>query len=338
MIRYILKLISVFALLPILAAVLLLSTCSEIGRQPPEMWSARFTEDGSRLVYTYDVLIVYQYSKKGGSIRRSGSRKGYMDVRDAATGRSLLSVPYSSKNTLNIVAISGNLCALSGYNIKKSQHELSIVDITDGKERFSPDELSRINGGLRFDPFTYYENLTGKPGFVFAAEDARPYLIDPNTGKAVRVDAGKRITPTSGDRNLSRSGAFSSVMSFKGKPRQKVVMHGRESEVDFIRPSFAAGLKNDREGRDPVFYKGNPIIISRSTTDKDFSWEISLLDAETFDLLWSASVVHVPGVAPFFGAEPLFQLNGDQLLIQTSTQLTQLDAATGKLNWTVQVP
>ncbi len=335
--RTILKLVSVFALFP-LVGLLVLSTCSEIGRQPPELWSARFTEDGSRLVYTYDVYTVFQYSKKGGSTQRSGTRKGFMDVRDAVTGRSLLSGPYSSKNTLNIVAISGDLCALSGYDIKKSRHELSIVDITTGKERFSTEELSQINGGLRFDPFIYYENLTGKQGFVFAAEDARSYFIDQHTGKAMRVQAGNRIFPTSGDRNQETMGPRNARMSFKGQPRQKLVIHDRESEVDFISPSFASALKNDQEERDPVIYNGNPIIISRSTINNEFDWEISMLDSESFDLLWSVSILNVPGVAPFFGAEPLFQLNGDELLVQTSTQLSMLNAATGKLNWSMQVP
>ncbi len=337
MVRIIFKFISVFALFP-LVVVLLMSTCSEIGKQPAELWSARFTEDGRRLVYTYDVFTVYQYSKKGGSIQRSGSRKGYMNVRDAATGRLLLAEPYQSSNTLKVAAVIGDLCALSGYNIKKSRHELSIVDLTTGKERFGPEELSRINGGLRFDPNTYYENLTLTPGFVFAAEDARTYLIDPQTGNAVPVEAAKKISIYSGERNPTSGRPFNAGVGFTGQHRKKLEMNGLASKVDFIDPSFAAELKNNTDERDPVIYQGNPIIISRSTTENDFSWVITMLDAKGLELLWTASVIQVPGVAPFYNTEPLFRLNGEDLLVQTSTQLSQFDAATGKLNWAVQVP
>ncbi len=338
MIRILLKLASVIVFFPVLMAFLMMSTCSEIGKQPAELWSARFTEDGSRLVYTYDVFTVLQYSKKGNSVQRSGSRKGYMDVRDAATGRSLLAEPYKSQHTLKIAAVVGDLCALSGYNVKKSRHELSIVDLTTGKERFGPEDLSRINGGLRFDPNTYYENLTLTPGFVFAAEDARTYLIDPQTGNAVPVEAVEKISIFSGDRNPKKGGPLDPTMKFTGEPRKKLDVNGQTSKVDFIDPSFAAELKNNTEEREPVTYHGNPIIISRSSTENDFSWVITMLNRQGLELLWTATVAQAYGVAPFYNTEPLFRLNGEELLIQTSTQLSQFDAATGKLNWTVSVP
>ena len=337
MTRIIVKPVLGIALL-LLGGCILLTACSEIGKQPPELWSARFTPDGGRMVYTYDINTIWQYERRGGSTRSSGTRKAYMDVRDAATGRSLLTEPYSSRNTLAIVDIIGDLCALNSHNFEKSRDELVLMDITTGKERFGPEELSKINDGLHFDPTTYFENTTGKPGFVFAADDARAYLIDPNTGKATLVQTDTQTHSRSGDENPTTIGPRGSGMSFVGQSRKELVINGRSSKVDFIEPAFGAELQDGKDERVPVIYQGNPIIISHSSTNDDFSWEISLLDAGTLDLIWSASVANIDRAAPFYWNEPLFKLNGEELVVQTSTQLIQFDAATGKLNWTVEVP
>lgn len=322
----------------LVTGMLMLSSCSEIGKQDPQLWSARFTADGSRLVYTYDVVTIWQYSKQGGTIRKAGTRKAYMDVRDAVTGEALLAVPYRSKNTMNVVGLVGDRCALNTHNFEKSRDELYIMDITTGQERFGPDELSELNGGLQFDPTTHYANTTGRPGFIFAAQDARAYLIDPGTGKAELVDGDTQIYPVLGITNPARVGSRKEGMEFTGGPRQKLQVNGRYSKMDFIEPALAAGVQEDKSERVPLTYHGNPIIIAHSTTNNDFSWEITMLDAATLDPVWSASLVNVPHAAPFYWDEPLFQLNGEALLVETATELHRFDAATGVLQWTVQVP
>ena len=337
MIRLLLKPLFGIAIFLVIG-MLMLSTCSEIGKQPPQLWSARFTADGSRLVYTYDVVTILQYERKGGSTRRSGTRKAFMNVRDAVTGEVLLAEPYRSKNTLNVVGIIGDLCALNGYNTGTSRNELAIVDITTGKERFGPDELSKLNGGLEFDPSTQFVNTTGKPGFVFAAQDARAYLIDPITGKAELAETSAPIHLVLGNKNPTRIGSRKEEVGFMDGPRQRLEMKGRYSILDFIKPAFGADLKDGDSERTPVSYKGNPIVISRSTTNKDFSWEITMLDSATLNQIWSATLVNVPDAAPFYWEDPLFHVDGDALLVQTATQLSRFDGATGTLKWTVQVP
>lgn len=309
-----------------------------IGRQPPQLWSARFTADGKRLVYTYDVVTILQYERKGGATRSSGIRKGHMNVRDALTGGALLDKPYRSKNTLHVVAIEGDLCALEGYDTGTSRHGLYIMDITTGEERFTPDELSKLNGGLEFNASTQYVNTTGKPGFVFAADDARAYLIDPKTGRAELAEVAKPLITMFGNKNPTSLGSKKEVASFTDGPRQRLEMNGRGSTLDFISPAFAGGLRDGESERIPMTYQGNPIIISHSSTKDDFGWEITMLDAGTLNLMWSASLVNIPRAAPFYWEEPLFMLNGEELLVQTATQLSRFDAASGKLFWTVEVP
>lgn len=317
---------------------LLLSACSEIGTQPPELWSARFTEDGSRLVYTYDEVFIWSYERKGGSTTRMGSSSYFLDVRDTRTGRTLFAKPLELSYATQIVDINADLCAVMIHNHKTSRSELSIVDLRDGTEKFNGEDLSRINGGLQFNGGEYFGSIPGRVGFIFAGEDARTYFIDGNTGAAELVEAGPGKHPMLSRANPDNLGSGSEAMRFTSGARQKLEVQGRSSEADFIDPKLAGAITTVGEERTPVIFQGGSIILSRSSTAKDFSWLVSSLDTASMKLKWSATIANVPDVAPFYNAEPLFALDGKDLLVLTSTSLSRFDAATGRLNWTAQVP
>lgn len=321
----------------LLSICLHFSGCSEIGTQPPELWSARFTEDASRLVTTYDEVFIWSYEKKGGSIRRNGSSRYFLDIRDTRTGQSLLAKPLKFDFAPTIVAINADLCAVQVNNNKTSRSELSIVDLRNGTEKFSDGDLSRING-IQFNGGQYYGTIAGREGFVFAGEDARTYFIDGNTGAAELVETGRAIHPMMSRNNLDGIGTSSAMMRFTSGARQQLEWQGRRSEADFIGPKFAGAITTVGEERTPVFFQGSPLIISRSSTVKDFSWVVSMLDSASWRLKWSATIANEPDVAPFYNAEPLFTLDGKSLLVLTTTSLNRFDAATGVLQWSEVVP
>lgn len=63
-----------------------------------------------------------------------------------------------------------------------------------------------------------------------------------------------------------------------------------------------------------------------------------MLDSASWKLKWSATIGNEPGVAPFYNADPLFALDGADLLVLTTSSLNRFDAATGALQWSVAVP
>lgn len=320
-----------------LVAGLFFSGCSEIGTQAPELWSAHFTEDASRLVITYDEVFIWSYERKGGATRRNGMARYFLDVRDTRTGRTLLAKPLELSYAPAIVAIHRDLCAVRVQNYKTSRNELSIVDLRSGKEKFSDADLGRING-MQFSAGEYYGTIPGKEGFFFAGDDARAYFIDGNTGVAELVKMERAMHPVLNRTNPKRMGPSDVQVRFTSGTRQKLEMQGRSSEVDFIDPQFAGAITTVGGERTPVIFQGSPIIISRSSTAKDFSWVVSMLDSASWKLKWSTTIVHVPDVAPFYNADPLFTMDGQDLLVLTTTSLSRFDAATGALQWSVPVP
>jgi hypothetical protein len=277
------------------------------------------------VVVAYNVYTVVSYSKSGGSIRRSGYTDGYLDVRDARTGKALFAKAPEFDGIMKLVGVTNNLAAVASNDGKG--FDLHVLDLRTGKERFGPQDLARINGGLRFQPMLAYSDTLARDGFIFRATDARIYFIDGATGRTVQEEGHEDMIEDHNPRTMQYG---ETQIGFTGNGRLKAVNGTGSSTVDFINPAFAGRSDLRAADRVPLTYKDAVVVISRSSLDPDYNWVLTCLGRDSLEQRWAAEIPRAQNAASAFEMDPLFRMDNDTLLVLTNSSLDRFVAGSGK--------
>lgn len=328
------------ALLPFLVLPL---SCGEIGAQPPETDGVMISSDGSTIVRLYNVLHVTSYSRRGGSVTRSGYAEHFIEVYEGASGRLRTTTPYEIDGNCDLVAVTTDRAWIRVMNEETREFELRSISLADGSVALDAEALARRNNGLVFQPNSHYHNSDGYEGQIVQADDARIYAIDAATGMATPIPDTIRMVHAGHGQwdRINHFGLNGHVFGFEGEHRKRLVCEKERingiaekvtSTIDFIEPGMIGKFQGATKDMEPITYQNGPFILSKTKAGNRFAWRIDLMDTRTLDSKWS---VELDLTRPDGRDNEIMDLalNEHRLTILAKNFIGALDARTGAWVW-----
>ncbi len=306
-------------------------SCKQVGRQPPETRLMMVSADDKYIIRLYSVLNVHYYEKKGGSTFRSGTNTFYLEKYDAATGK-LLAQSGKIKRNITPIFITPKHIWLDQWDADMKNREVAAISIDDFSERISPNTLTDANPAVKFVPYSAYTLTANPQQLVLKGNDERWYIIDDATGKGTVVK-NTEVKIWKDDFLNNNWKIADTRYDFRGGGRSVLKKRNKKEEWtsadDFIQPHvFGATLTKNFS---PVTVSNNWLVFSKTTSDKNFNWQITGLDTATLQTGW---VAHYPGEAGNANKDiQKIVLKNSNLLVVTATTAAMLDIKTGKWLW-----
>ena len=336
---------TVNSLLAIAAGVLLLASCSEMGRQPAQVFQGDFSASGRYYAYIYHSTFIYSYERKGGSTTRRGSNTNYLQVVDTASGRRLLDKPleidssdctFPQLGTANdayvVIACQGH----QGESLAPMVFSLASRTLT-----FTGAALLERNPGMALDgaSFTDFRRDPAQPDAVlFQGKDGRTYRLNPETGAAQvangEFESFRGISwQLDGElpKGLREAGDGRRYIARENDPTQR-------TQVDFLKPQYLfLGAEDSMHERPATLFDGGMLVLSRTDKTSGQHKLLSLVDPATLAARWSTPLPQTRGDwANDFDTEQ-FVLQGESLLLANASQLLRIDLKTGKITRNVNL-
>lgn len=329
---------SIARLLALAACLTLLAGCSQIGRQPPQVFGGMFSPSGRYYAYIYQSVFIFSYERKGGSSISRGSSTYYLQVIDTQGGNRLLERPIEPADFDCSYPRIGDMTdahvAISCSTGKGESLSPLVFSIASGAIALTGADIRKRNpgssmGGVGAGEFYRDERESGM--FFMEGEDGRRYRLDPASGET-QVAEGK----------FARVGNALVVDNWSGLPdglseqgdgrryierRQgaSVLLRSRD---DFLKPRYIVPAERDA-GAPPV--DGGLLVLSNTVKDSGQHKQLALLDAATLQTRWSTPLPQERGDwANRFDEEQCVRQGGD-LLLANSSQLLRIDLATGAI-------
>lgn len=306
-------------------------SCKQIGKQPPETRLMMVSADNKYIVRLYSILNVRYYEKKGGTTFRSGTNTFYLEKYDAATGK-LLAKSGKIKQNITPIFITGKHIWLDQWDAGMKNRDAAAISIDDFSESISANTLSNVNPAVKFMPYSAYTLTANPQQLVLKGNDERWYAIDDNTGKGTIVQSNEvKIWK---DDFLEDSWKTADVRyDFKGTGRSRLVKKNKKDEwtsnEDFIRPHVFGNTVTKIFS--PVTINSCWFVFSKTTSDKNYKWQINALDTANLQSRW---VAHYPGEADTKSSDiEKIIIQNSNLLVVTTTAVALLDIKTGKWLW-----
>lgn len=326
-------------LLAIVAGLVLLVSCSEMGRQPAQVFQGDFSASGRYYAYIYHSTFIYSYERKGGSTIRRGSNTNYLQVVDTASGRKLLDTPLeidSSDCTFPQLGMASDayLVLACGGHTDESLAPM-VFSIAANTVTQTGAALLERNPGMALDGtrFTDFRRDPAQPDAVlFQGKDGRTYRLNPETGIA-QVATGTFESFRGISRQLD--GRLPKDLEEAGDGRRYIVNRddpARRSQADFLEPEYLfLTAENGSHDSPATRIDGGFLVLSRTDKTSGQHKLLALVDADTLATRWSTPLPQRRGDwADNFDRER-FLLQGNQLLIANASQLLKIDLASGKI-------
>lgn len=326
-----------FLLTALLAIIL--SSCGDLGNQPPENVTLMASADGSTILRQYSVFYITSSSQRGGSTQRFGYTTNYLELYNGVTGELISKKSYEIKGNCQLLKVTNTHAWLQYYNREKNKQELLVVNIPNFSKAYNEEELAKINNGLIFKTnYTYY-NPPGIAGVLLEADDARLYSVDEASGKATLLpDTIKTRMINRRFLQIGNIRLADRYLSFTGSMRKKLVakMNDRKSgiadissETDFISPYIVGFYDSIIPEELPLTINNGFLIVSKTKDNNAFEFQFSLLDSTTLKTNWSLPLKNEKGEKNENDLLDI-QLHGDNLLVITKNSMNFSDTKTGR--------
>lgn len=328
-----------FRLLVLTVAALLLASCSEIGRQPAQVFQGDFSASGRYYAYIYQSAFIYSYERKGGSTVRRGSNTNYLQVVDTASGRKLLDEPLeidSSDCTFPQLGMANDAYVVLACGAHADESLAPMVfSIAAKTVTQTGAALLERNPGMALDGarFTDFRRDPQQPdAILFQGKDGRTYRLHPETGAAqVATDEFESF------RGISHQldGRLPKELEEAGDGRRYIVHRddpARRSQSDFLEPEYLfLTAENGTYEYPATLIDGGFLALSKTDKTSDQHKLLALVDADTLATRWSTPLPQRRGDWAGRFDQERFLWQGNQLLIANASQLLTIDLASGKI-------
>lgn len=323
----------------VVATMLLLASCSEMGRQPAQVFQGDFSASGRYYPYIYHSTFIYAYERKGGSTTRRGSNTHYLQVVDTASGRKLLDEPLeidSSDCTFPQLGMASDAYVVLACRARSGEALAPMVfSIASRTITLTGASLLERNPGMALDgaSFTDFRRDPKQPDAVlFQGKDGRTYRLNPETGTAQVANGTFEAF-----RGISRQldGRLPKDLEEAGDGRRYITHRddpARRSQADFLEPQYLfLTAENGSYDSPATRIDGGFLVLSRTDKTSGQHKLLALVDADTLATRWSTPLPQRRGDwADNFDRER-FLRQGNQLLIANASQLLKIDLASGKI-------
>ena len=317
------------------------NSCSEIGRQPPEWASGVFTPNGKYFVYLYKIFNVTYYERAGGMEHRSGKTTYYLQAIDCTTGKKKFSSPIPFENHTDIIEVDDKYIWIETQDEseKKKMTDVIVYDLESNSMKFKRGQLRALNPKVPLQSNSFYINETGQRGLVLQAADGRSYLINPETGKFMRMDFEQLERLVNKNSDTYQLSNHTKRVHFQGSPRAKIKIKDKsknltaESVDDYLKPQIVTAAKRyPSDKREETSYHNSFFIFEPTLTNSDNEHIISRIDYTNLAPLWRTTVVQNLSDRDGLVRDKFrFHFQGDQLYVSNAKTLYVIHAGTGEI-------
>lgn len=319
----------------VLFAIGLLAGCGMLDSHPGAVKSGMFSSDGKYYVYVHSRVLTTSISKKGGANSSQGIISYSLQAVECATGQKLYRKSVKLNDYPAVLDVRGDRVWLYCYqgDTPPMFHGPALYSLQQGKLIFSQKELRELNPGPGLAKvFMYYEAPEGEEGLGLDADDARTYLVDPDTGELRPAVADMRILERKNGPCYQVTRGSDRFSTTAGVRKHITMKPDRQSTADLIDPLLLALGSKDPSGiAEPTICEGAVLVLSSLTAGSPpRERQLSMLDTTDLSTRWNLLLPQEDQPIDNYGKER-FAKAGDHLYVANASHLLTIDLPTGRI-------